>query len=259
MMYRGRQDQVDEGTYHRTVTRFPDEEETAAPARRGPSRRMIASIGVIAVLLAAIALVNRGGDSGSEKQEADGKTAGAGKLVLHKGAAPQSRAGAQAAAANHAVALGSEEMFSDAGRRQIVQTITADGKAKSLEASYDAAYKPLAKRLGLTAAGKAPEGSTFVNRTTPIGSTATKYSSKSATVDVWCMGLFGIAGNGSKQPVSTNYFTLTLNLQRSGDAWQVVTSSQKDGPTPIAGDNKISDAKKMGTAAEKYGRLTYGQ
>lgn len=101
--------------------------------------------------------------------------------------------GAQSAAANYAVALGSTGMFAKATRDTVLQAIITPSRVPGLEAALDKAYTPeFNQSLGLNADGSAPEGYTFVSRTSPIGTKVTQTSAAATTVDVWCGGLLGL-------------------------------------------------------------------
>ncbi|MEU3356552.1 hypothetical protein AB0E98_33820, partial [Streptomyces sp. NPDC037389] len=92
-----------------------------------------------------------------------------------------------------------------------------------------------------------------------IGSKTTQYSATAATVEVWCTGVFGTAGEKTTTPVSSDWFTMTLQLRWVDDDWKVESFSQKDGPAPVPGDNKASTADEMSKAVQEYGGFTYAR
>jgi len=102
------------------------------------------------------------------------------------------------------------------------------GAARDLEKSAD-----FLKKIGLSNDGSARAGTTFVNRTMPAGTKVTFFSADTATIEVWCNGLFGLAGEDSTNPVTSTWFTVTMKLNWSGGDWKVLESSQKSGPTPV--------------------------
>lgn len=248
-----------------TRTRMP--ERSGVPTRGGrgtgggrPSRGLVTGVGVIVLLIAAIAFANRDGDEtpAADKSSAAAPTAPTGERPVAAGFAHDEQ-GAQSAAANYAVALGSSDMFNDARRHDIVQTIAAASALDGLQDGFDADYSAeFRKTIGLQEDGSAPAGNTFVNRTMPVGTKVTAYDDSAATVEVWCQGLFGIAGDSSTTPVTSSWFTVTMKL-RWEDDWKVVETAQKTGPTPVNGDNPVSGAEEISKAVEEYGGFTYAR
>jgi hypothetical protein len=230
-------------------------------------------VGVVVLLIAAIAFANRGdGDQSSSTDGSSGKpdaaaTAPSGKRpVKSKSAAgipsgfAQDQEGAESAAANYAVSLGSAAMFDKAKRDAVLQAIIAPSRVPDFEAKLDKAYTAeFNKNIGLNEDGSAPEGFTFVSRTSPIGTKVTEYSSTAAAVDVWCSGLLGLAGENSTTPVTNSWFTITMQLEWSNGDWKIVTHSQKDGPAPVPGDDRASSAEEMAKTVEEYGGFTYAR
>ncbi|MFE9807222.1 hypothetical protein [Streptomyces sp. NPDC005548] len=258
-----------------TRTRLPDRPgDVYGGARRGrgsSSRSLITVVGVVVLLIAAIAFANRGddspsaGDTGGDKAKTSPTSASGDHPVDTKSAGipsgfPHTGEGAQSAAANYAVALGSADMFNKAGRDQILATVITPSKVADFEATLDKAYTPqFNKNVGLNEDGSAPQGYTFVSRTTAIGTKTTESSADAATVEVWCSGLLGLAGQNSTNPVTSSWFTITMTLDWSGDDWKIVTHSQKDGPAPVPGDDRASSADDIAKAVEEYGGFTYAR
>ncbi|MEU1195661.1 hypothetical protein ABZ446_05495 [Streptomyces sp. NPDC005813] len=258
-----------------TRTRLPDRTgDVYGGARRGrgsSSRSLVTVVGVVVLLIAAIAFANRGGDDPSSGN-GDGDKAGTSPTAasgdrpvdtrtsgIPSGYAHNAR-GAQSAAANYAVALGSTDMFSKARRDQILSTIITPSRVSEFEATLDKAYTPqFNKNVGLNEDGSAPKGYTFVSRTSPIGTKVTESSSDTATVEVWCGGLLGLAGQNSTNPVTSSWFTITMQLEWTGDDWKIVSHSQKDGPTPVPGDDRASGADEIAKAVQEYGGFTYAR
>ena len=260
-----------------TRTRMPERGgDPYGGARRGgrsSSRSLVTVVGVVVLLIAAIAFANRGGgDSAAEEGDGSGDspksaaTAPSGeKPVTTKAAGIPSgfahdRQGAESAAANYAVALGSDGMFNTARRHEIVQAVADADSADSLQSGFDEDYSAdFLKAVGLDKDGAAPTGSTFVNRTLPAGTKVTAYSDNAATVEVWCNGLFGLAGDKSTTPVTNSWFTVTMKLNWSGDDWKVLETTQKTGPTPVAGDNPVTGADEISKAVQEFGGFTYAR
>ncbi|GHC30665.1 hypothetical protein [Streptomyces albogriseolus] len=258
----------------RTRTRLPeaggDPYGGARRNGRSSSRSLVTVVGVVVLLIAAIAFANRGGgDSGAEEGADSPKaaaTAPTGEKPVPAGASgipagfAHDRQGAESAAANYAVALGSAEMFNKARRDAILQSIIVPARVADFEARLDDAYTPeFNENVGLNGDGTTPEGLTFVSRTTPIGTKVTESSSDTATVEVWCSGLLGLAGESSTNPVTNSWFTITMQLKWTDDDWKIVTHSQKDGPTPVPGDERASSADEMAKAVQEYGGFTYAR
>ncbi|MER7666669.1 MULTISPECIES: hypothetical protein [unclassified Streptomyces] len=258
-----------------TRTRLPGTDTDVYGGARRPvrnSRSLITVVGVVVLLIAAIAFANQGGGGDDDRARETPKgpesapTAATGvKPVQGKvGGIPTGFArdeqGAQSAASNYAVALGSEGMFNKDHRRVIVQTIADTGTAGKLLAGFDADYSPeFLAQVGLKPDGKAPVGSTFVNRTVPAGAKVKAYSPDTADVDVWCMGLFGLTGEKSTRPVTSGWFTLSVKLKWNGSDWKVLETTQKTGPTPVTGDNPVSGSDDIANAVKEFGGFTYAR
>lgn len=265
-----------------TRTRLPDGETDpyAAPrrARAGlSSRNLITVVGVVVLLLAAIAFANRGGSGNSETdtgstgssqdQAAAQPTAPTGtKPVGGKTGGipsgfPQTEQGAQSAAANYAVALGSDGMYNAARRQEIVQAVYAPSVAAARAGELDKTYAnpALLKQFGLKPDGTAPQGMTFVARANPVGTKTEGFKGDTAKVSVWYSALFGLAGANSQKPVTESWYTTTYDLQWANGNWKVVDFTQKNGPAPIGRDQAVASADDMTKAVQGYGGFTYAR
>ncbi|MFE2129743.1 MULTISPECIES: hypothetical protein [Streptomyces] len=257
-----------------TRTRLPE-----APADPyGPTRRtsraprsLVTVVGVVVLLIAAIAFANQSPDTPDDRPSDDapaaastaatgtdpvtGKTAG-----IPKGFA-QDEQGAQSAAANYAVALGSDGMFDATRRRAVVQAIYLPDVAAARQTDLDRIYadQDFLTRIGLDAAGKAPKGQTFISRVNPVGTKVEKFTSDTATVSVWYSALFGLAGEGSKNPVSESWYTNTYELKWLNGDWRVSDFTQKDGPAPVGRDQSAASAEEMAAAVSQFGGFTYAR
>ncbi|MFH9430368.1 hypothetical protein ACH4JZ_19065 [Streptomyces sp. NPDC017615] len=245
-----------------------------APRRtpRSPSRSLITVVGVVVLLIAAIAFANRD-NSPASKGPAKGPDRAAAAPTAPSGTTPvpttengiptnfpHTKQGAESAAANYAVALGSAEMFNKARRDSVLQTVMTPSRVTSSKAEMDQAYtSAFNQSLGLSAEGAAPNGSTFVSRTSPIGTKVTESGDDTATVAVWCSGLLGLAGSKSTNPVTNSWFTITMKLQWAAGDWKIITHSQTEGPAPVPGDDKASSADDMSKTVEEYGGFTYAR
>lgn len=249
-----------------TRTRYPDT-PGPDPRRPGrtPSRSLVTVVGVVVLLIAAIAFANRGDDSASG---GDGNSGSAPKSssTAATGTKPvdsefaRDEQGVQSAAANYAVQLGSADMFDKAKRDQILQNVIVPSRVSAIEGELDKAYTgAFNKNVGLNEDGTTPQGYTFVSRTTPIGTKSTAYSSEKSTVEVWCSGLLGLAGEKSTKPVTNSWFTITMNLEWTDGDWKIVTHSQKEGPAPVPGDDRASSSDDIAKAVQGYGGFTYAR
>ncbi|MFD8049639.1 hypothetical protein ACFV5E_40100 [Streptomyces chartreusis] len=258
-----------------TRTRLPESSgDVYGGARRGgrsSSRSLVTVVGVVVLLIAAIAFANRGGDdsaspNGDENQPNSSTTAASGtrpvdgKSAGIPGGFAHDEQGAQSAAANYAVTLGSTGMFNKESRHGIVDTIYTATAATKLQGAMDQAYTAdFLSKLGLDADGNAPEGSTFVSRTVPVGTTVDQYSQSRAKVSVWYMGLIGMSGQGSTDPVSSTWKTWTFDLQWVNGDWKITADTQKDGPAPVPGDDRAASSDEISKAIEEYGGFTYAR
>ncbi|MFJ7948280.1 hypothetical protein ACIQ6K_32255 [Streptomyces sp. NPDC096354] len=242
------------------------------PARSSRSLTMV--VGVVVLLVAAIAFANMGGGSGD-----DGSSGGSGGGKA--GAAPTAATGtkpvtgkngtiasgfahdeqgAQSAATNYSVALVSADILKPVQRAAIVRQVFVASRVDELEAKFNEAYdKNFLDKIGLDEDGNAAAGMTYVSRTAPVGTKVTQSSANSITVEVWCTGVFGTAGVSSTNPVSNDWFTMTLKLQWEANDWKVDSFSQKEGPAPVNTDRTASNADEISKAVEEYGGFTYAR
>ncbi|MFJ7628467.1 hypothetical protein ACIQZN_18435 [Streptomyces sp. NPDC097595] len=266
------------GGTRQTRTRLPDGPTGDPYGPRRParnSRSLITFAGVVILLLGAIAFANMGGDkdgSSGKPGTTSGDKAGAAptaptgtKPVTGKtGTIPTGFAhdqqGAESAASNFAVALGSVEMFKKGSRHAIVDGVYTPAAAAKLKGPQDAAYSPgFLDKLGLDADGNAPQDSLFVSRTVPVGTKVESFDGDTAKVSVWYMGLIGMSGPGSTDPVRTSWKTWTVELTWVSNDWKAVNDSQKDGPAPVPGDVAASSSDEISKAVEEYGGFTYAR
>ncbi|MEU2314569.1 hypothetical protein ACF06I_18925 [Streptomyces albidoflavus] len=253
-----------------TRTRLPGDEDTYDTARRSmrPSRSLITVVGVVVLLIAAIAFANQNTDTPDNPSDARGPAASptspTGTKPVDTSTSgiptghPQTKQGAESAAANYTVVMGSPEMFEAERRGTIVDAlydIDAE-RAKQLDKAYSS--PELLSRIGLTTEGKAPDGQTFVSRFVPVGTKVEKFDSDQATVAVWYSSLFGLAGENSRNPVTESWYTTTYQLKWQGD-WKIADWEQVDGPVPVRGDQKASSADDMAESVTSFGGFTYAR
>ncbi|WP_426500111.1 hypothetical protein [Streptomyces sp. D54] len=264
------------GGTRQTRTRLPDGDPGHPHARRPVrhSRSLVMITGIVVLLVAAIAFANRGGGSdddaspgakkpgttGSAPTAATGTKPVQGKNGTIASGFAHDEQGAQSAAANYAVALGSAEMFSKESRHQILDTVYSPAAADKLRAPQDRAYSAeFLALLGLDPDGNAPPGSTFISRTVPVGTKVLEFNGDTAKVAVWYTGLIGMSGQDSTKPVSTTWKTWTAQLSWSDNDWKVTSASESDGPAPVPGDVAASKSDAISKAVEEYGGFTYAR
>ncbi|MFD4577939.1 hypothetical protein ACFWNK_37250 [Streptomyces sp. NPDC058417] len=270
-------DEHDYGEPTGTRVRLPEGDPYGGARRpaRSSSRSLVTVVGVVVLLIAAIAFANRGGDDTPTGTATDGTgnrpktstTAATGtKPVDSKSAGiptgyARTEQGAQSAAANFSVALGSAEMFDTARRHQIVDAVYAPDVAAERRPALDTAYSDATflGNIGLEKDGTAPNGQTFVSRTVPVGTKVTAFSTAAAKVEVWYTSLFGLSGEASTNPVSESWYTTTYELVWIDGDWKVSDFQQKDGPVPVGRDQRASTADDMTKAVEEFGGFTYAR
>ncbi|MEU9109653.1 hypothetical protein AB0D54_36060 [Streptomyces xanthophaeus] len=256
-----------------TRTRLPDSPaDPYGPTRRTPraSRGLVTVVGVVVLLIAAIAFANQGPDTSSSEQSEDAPASssthptGTRPVDGKNGGVPsgfsQNEQGAQSAASNFAVAIGSDAMFNTPRRHAVVDAISDESTRAKLRSGFDADYSAaLLSQIGLTKDGDAPSGATFVSRTVPAGTKVNTFAADSASVDVWCVGMFGLTGEKSTRPVTSSWFTISMKLKWNGSDWKLVETAQKDGPTPVTGDNPVSNSGEIAGAVTEFGGFTYAR
>nr|WP_042413389.1 hypothetical protein [Streptacidiphilus anmyonensis] len=171
---------------------------------------------------------------------------------------PRTSEGAQSAAANYSVVLGSSEMYATQSRHAILQTLADPAILAGLESTSDSAYTSQNAVFGLTD-GQAPKGQTFVSRTIPIGTKSDAYTGSETTVEVWCTSLGGLAGTGSVRPVTTYWFTETVKLRWINGDWKLASYAQQEGPVPVSGNQSVSNFDSMATAVTQFGGFRYAR
>ncbi|PVD02443.1 hypothetical protein [Streptomyces sp. CS147] len=265
------------GGTRQTRTRLPDGDPGTPGARRPVrnSRSLVTITGIVVLLVAAIAFANRGGGSddeaspgakspgtvGSAPTAATGTKPVEGKNGTIPSGFAHDEQGAQSAAANYSVALVSDGMFSREQRREISKAVYAPDVASARRDDLDKVYsdESFLVSIGLNPDGSAPEGLTFIARANPVGTKVEKYAGDTASVAVWYSALFGLAGEGSKNPVSESWYTTTYELRWVDGDWKISDFQQKDGPVPVGRDQAASSAEEMADAVQQFGGFTYAR
>ncbi|MEU6235488.1 hypothetical protein [Kitasatospora sp. NPDC047058] len=261
-----------------TRTRLPVGEQPSSQSsgrQSRPLRTLLTVLAVVTLLVVAISIANRGkadpGTGGRSADAAPTAASGAGPApsgdqpvgTTTNGIAsgfPHTDQGAQSAAANYAVAIGSADMFRTDSRHAIVATITDPSATATLQSRLDQGFGgDTAARYGVDAQGRAPKGLTFVSRTVPAGTRSVDYSDGDAKVEVWCTGLTGLAGEGSVQPVKANWYTLTFALRWTGGDWKLTDFASRQGPAPMPGDQQAATAEEITGAVQQFGGFRYAR
>ncbi|MFC6062920.1 hypothetical protein [Streptomyces ochraceiscleroticus] len=271
-----------QGPTGQTRTRLPGGEGDVYGTGRRPrsgmsSRNLVTIVGVVVLLIAAIAFANRGtgpstSDSPNTKTGAPAAqpTSPTGEHPVSGENAknptipsgfPKTEQGAQSAAANYAVALASDGMYKSDARDAIVDAVYAPAAAAARKESLRKVYDDpeFLAGVGLGKDGTAPDGMTFVSRANPVGTKVEKFGGTSARVSVWYSSLFGLAGEGSENPVTESWYTTTMKLQWVSGDWKVTDVSQKKGPAPVGRDQAAATAEEMSKAVEGFGGFTYAR
>ncbi|MFJ6620865.1 hypothetical protein ACIQOW_25230 [Kitasatospora sp. NPDC091335] len=266
-----------------TRTRLPvGEQSSPQPSYRQsrPLRALLTVLVVVTLLVVAIAIANRvkpeagasgSGGGGSADRATPSAASGAGPApsgdqpvgTTANGIPtgyPRTEPGAQSAATNYAVAIGSADMFRTDSRHGIVATIADPGALAGLQSRLDQGFSPeTAARFGVDTQGRSPKGLTFVSRTIPVGTKSSGYTADSVKVEVWCTGLFGLAGEGSVKPVSEEWFTLSISLRWTGTDWKLSDYSRVAGPAPVPPDQQAATAEEITGVVEQFGGFHYAR
>jgi len=250
----------------RTRVRLPADESAAGAGARSRLVSGIAALAVIALVIAAVSFANRGApgpDSPASDRKGPPPVSGQAPSERRvQGVAigfPHTAAGAESAATNYAVALGSEQMLDTWTRHQIIGAVADPAVAAAMRARMDQAFAALRTYYGLNSEGEPRGDLTLVYRSLPAGSRIVSYTAAAATVEVWTNGIRGLAGEGSTKPVVEAWHTITVSLRWVQGDWRWVDFKQKDGPTPVSGQQPASSAKEIAEAAKKFGGHRYAR
>ena len=151
-------------------------------------------------------------------------------------------------------------MYGQGSRRALLQAIGVPDALTALQAQSDATYSAgLNTTLGLDAAGQPVQrGLRFVARRVPVGSMVAGWTPENAIVQVWTVGLNGLAGQGSTTPVREGWETDTVTLQWAAGDWRYVSQTGVPGPVPVVGAQAPSDSAAIAAAASGFGAPTLG-
>ncbi|MCX9193277.1 hypothetical protein C3Y87_18085 [Carbonactinospora thermoautotrophica] len=263
----------------RTRVLLPEDEHAPRP-RPSHRRSGLLALAIIVFFAVGLTYANRYGGAtgavspatGSAEDSADGSAAAGTPATPITGVIPtggtragvpvgyaHDRAGAESAAANYVTTYGSEAMVKPASRRAIVDAIADPAVKSSLQRDLDQVFTAMLPGLGLDKGGNPPKGQSFVYRTIPIGTKTVKYSPWEATVEVWNVGVIGLAGKESTKPVTEWWNTTTVVLRWVDHDWKLADVSQREGPTPVNGSQPVSSPEEMKRAVDQFGGLRYGR
>jgi hypothetical protein len=259
----------------RTRIKLPADPYAESTPRRPRPRAPFIAVGFVLLLLAVIAIVNRGHGSAAKPAAASSSAAtgapsvavtapySAGQPTSTAGGVPvgypHTTAGAEAAAANYVVAFNSADMVYSWARNRLVNAIADPAIASSLQGQFDAAYAQIDTTYGLSSSGAAPSGQTFVERAAPVGVSLVSTSGNTATVSVWAVTLAGLAGANSQHAVSEDWVTVTVTLNWTHGDWKWFSFQSAEGPAPLGGLQTPAPGTTLQAAVTKYGELRYGR
>jgi hypothetical protein len=141
----------------------------------------------------------------------------------------RTEAGAVRAALNHLRVVGSPDIFVPDRRELLLATAGVPEEARD---RFAVGYDLAADALGLDDSGQPREGE-LVSRTVPVGHRLTEYDGHRAVVEVWAVGLLGVAGPTSTLPVQASWSTESITLEWDGNGWRWTALSHQDGPAPV--------------------------
>ena len=267
-----------------TRTRLPDNDGDIYGSGRRPragmsSRNLVTIVGVIVLLLAAIAFANRGGSGNSETPAGDSAKDAPTTPSPPPPPAP-SRSPARTAASPRASPRRSRGRsrrrrimrWRSVQRRHVLKptdgtrssehvyrATVAAARKNDLDKAYST-HLPQAARSRRRTATR-PQGMTFVSRTNPSARRLESFKGDTAKVSKsGTPASSASAGDRSpRTPVTESWFTIHLQLQWAGGDWKVDDFTQKDGPAPIGRDQTAASADDMTKAVQGFGGFTYAR
>src|SRR5438093_6379578 len=136
-----------------------------------------------------------------------------------------SQAGAVAAAAGYAGAVGSIALRQPEDRATPLEAMTAPDVLEKVRAGMEPAFQLLAKGIG--AAGTAQNS---VVKAAPLAYRVGGYNSESARVEIWAVA---VVGNGGSLPPAATWGTTRISLRWVKGDWKLADLlDQSEGPTP---------------------------
>lgn len=154
---------------------------------------------------------------------------GAQEVAAPHRAEARSQEGAVRAALAHVRLLGSPAMF-DSERREVL--LARAGVPREARKDFEDGYRLAADALGLGQNGAPVEGE-LVARTVPVGHRVSNYDGRQAVVQIWTVGLLGVAGATSTLPVQASWSTETITLEWQPEGWRWISLQHQEGPAPV--------------------------
>lgn len=202
----------------------------AAVSARTAGPRRLAAIAVAAAALIALGVAIGSRIAAPQENVATPVTvtvSAAPKAPGRTASAPPAptRASAIEAAATYVSELDGSVLLDPARLRALVDRIASPRTGPGLVTAYEQAAVQARERLGL---GTVPEP-VVILRAAPVGYRVDSYSSHSATVAIWRVG---VIGSGATVDPQQSWATETVRLLWSDDGWKVASLSSSPGPTP---------------------------
>jgi hypothetical protein len=169
---------------------------------------------------------------------------------------PDTKEGAEAAAANYVSAYESQAMLTPSSRHKLIHSIADPAIESSLQAQLDQAYTTVCTGLGLDKNCTPSQSQTAVARTFALGVNTQSYSKGKATVAVWNDNIIGTVGDTSSQPIAENWTTTTVVLTWVNGDWKWTSFTATDGPTPVSNQQASSSAD-IQKAVQQFSGLRY--
>ena len=270
---------ADYGGTGQTRTRLPDGGDAYGGARAAARlTEPVTVVGVVVLLIAAIAFANRGG-ARRLRRRATGGDQGRGRQPHgrhrrrsrstartrgHRRRASPQRAGRPERGG---------ELRGGAGVRRHVQhgsagtqIVARDLRPRRRRPTPGGPRQGVLRRTSSASIGprrrrqrarRASPSSPAPSRSAPRSTSPT---ATRADVEVWCTGLFGLAGDGSTNPVTEQlvHHDLQAAVDRSATG-RSLDYQQKDGPAPVGGDQRPPPPTRSPKAVEEYGGFTYAR
>jgi hypothetical protein len=191
-----------------------------------PRRRRLATAGV------AVAFVAIGVAIGSRLTAPREKVASPATVTVTSSSptpsaptAEPTRASAVTAAATYVSELDGSILLDSTRLRAVVNRIASEQARPSLVTAYAQAATQARERLGL---GTVP-APVVILRAAPVGYRVDGYSTRSATISIWRVG---IIGSGATVDPQQSWATETVTLVWESGRWKVAGFSSSPGPTP---------------------------
>ena len=163
--------------------------------------------------------------------------------VKAKAAYSRTQDGAVAAAVRYLGALSGEVILDPASARRAVSGIAARRSREALSRAYAAAAIQLREELGIETVPKP----VVLVRAAPVGYRISGFTSTTATVSVWRVG---IVGSGATADPRQSWRTETVSLVWEDGTWKVASLRSTPGPTPPLGARATPPAQLFASIPE---------